>query len=161
MSYDVNTFWRLRRWSVFPTNSTWDCTGQGHIRRVNILVPATNHSMITSQTESSVTNNDRSIPPLHSPVDRDWHSASLNWPNDDLLTNNTLHIACLYPPQGHQVNNMKAGTMRLVTEWVQIEEYDIYPVILSPSSDTKGKHRIDNLNTRDDTIIITITIRLY
>ena len=39
MSYDVNTFWRLRRWSMFPTNSTWDriiyvttqfaCTGYG------------------------------------------------------------------------------------------------------------------------------------
>ena len=40
--------------------------------------------------------------------------------------------------------------MRLVTAWAWIEESDIDLVIPSPSSDTKGKHRLNSLNTRDD-----------
>ena len=48
------------------------------------------------------------------------------------------------------MKNAKAGPMDLVTAWVRIEESDIDPVIPSPSSDTKGKHRLDSLNTRDD-----------
>ena len=132
-----------------------------HLWSVNILSPVTNHSLSTTQKDSARPDYDQNLPPLHPSANRDRHSPSLNWPNDDSLTNDPLPIACLSTPQGHQVKNTKASPMHLVTAWVQIEEYDIYPVILSPSSDTKGKHRIDNLNTRDDTIIITITIRLY
>ena len=65
-------------------------------------------------------------------------------------TNDPLPIACPSLPQGHQVKNAKAGPMDLVTAWVRIEESDIDPVIPSPSSDTKGKHRLNSLNTRDD-----------
>ena len=125
MSYDVDTLWRLRQWSLFPKNLTWDRSGQGHLRRVNILIPSTNHSMITMQTESSIPDNYRGIPTLHSPVDEYLHPPSLNRPNDDSLTKNPLPIACLFPPQGHQVNNTKAWTMSLVTAWVQIEESNI------------------------------------
>ena len=48
------------------------------------------------------------------------------------------------------MKNMKARPMRLVTAWARIEESDIDPVIPAPSSDTKGKHRLNSLNTRDD-----------
>ena len=69
-----------------------------------------------------------------------------------------LTIVCLSLPQVHQVNNTKAWPMRLVTAWVWIEGSDIDPVILAPSSDTKRKHRLNILNTRDYTITITITL---
>ena len=40
--------------------------------------------------------------------------------------------------------------MRLVTAWAQIEDSDIDPVIPAPSSDINVKHRLNSLNTRDD-----------
>ena len=48
------------------------------------------------------------------------------------------------------MKNTKARPMRLVTAWAWIEESDINPVIPAPSSDTKGKHRLNSLNTGDD-----------
>ena len=74
-----------------------------------------------------------------------------------MSANNTLPIACLYPPQGHQVKNMKAGTMLLITAWVGTEESYIYPAIPFISGDTKGIHRLNSLNNIDYTITITIT----
>ena len=38
----------------------------------------------------------------------------------------------------------------MVTSWAQIEESDIDPLIPDTSSDTKVKHRLNSLNTRDD-----------
>ena len=45
--------------------------------------------------------------------------------------------------------------MRLVIAWDRIEESDIDPVIPAPSSDTKGKHRLNSLNNRDDSNELT------
>ena len=73
------------------------------------------------------------------------------WIGRRTISRRTIHfIVCLSPPQGHQVKNTKARPMRLVIAWARIEESDIDPVIPAPSSDTKGKHRLNSLNNRDD-----------
>ena len=120
MSYNVNTFWKLRRLSLFSTNSTWDCPVRGHLRLVKIVSPETNHFLSTVQTDSARPDDNQRFLLLHPPTDRDGHSLSLNRPNDDFSTNDSLPILCLYPPQGHQVKNTNSGPMCLVSAWVQI-----------------------------------------
>ena len=39
------------------------------------------------------------------------------------------------------------ANLRQSTEWARIEESYIDPVIPAPSIDTKGKHRLNSLNT--------------
>ena len=43
MSYDVNTPSDNFDNDLFPTNSTWNRPGQGHLQRVKTSIPATNH----------------------------------------------------------------------------------------------------------------------
>ena len=76
---------------MYPKNSTWDHPGQGRLQCVKIKIPTDNHSLSTAKKDSARTDDDRSIPPLHPPVDRDQHSPPLNRPKDDSSTNNPLH----------------------------------------------------------------------
>ena len=91
MSYDVNTFWRLRWWFLFPEKTTWDLLGQGNLQRVNKKFPRTKHLLRTAQTNSSRPDNYWSLPLLHPPVDRGQHSPSLNLLNENSSSKNPLY----------------------------------------------------------------------
>ena len=81
--YYVNTSWRLYRWSLFPTNSTWDRPVRGHLQRITIISLANIYSLSTVQADSAKPDDDQRFLPLHPPVDRDKHPPSSNRPNDD------------------------------------------------------------------------------
>ena len=101
-------FWQIRRWYV-PEKLDMGPSGT----RISLARKDTNPS-----DQPSGTDDDRSLPPLHTTVSRDQHSPSLNWPNDDLRRTIHLHTECLFLPQGQQVKITKARPMRLVTAWV-------------------------------------------
>ena len=61
-------FWQLQRWSI-PENSTWDCSGQGHLWRVKTPSPVTNHQDPTTIGD---------FRPFTLPVSRDQNYFSLN-----------------------------------------------------------------------------------
>ena len=97
MFYYINTSWWLYQWSSFIKNSIWDCVGRGHLWRVRIIRPATNHLVTTAKTDSAKTDNDQRLLLLHPHAYRDRHSSFSNRPNDNSSSKRSISDSLLFP----------------------------------------------------------------